>query len=311
MPVLSIVVPVYRSQATLRELHRRVVAAIEPIDPDFELILVEDCGGDQSWSVIQELAKVDARVKGIKLTRNFGQHAATICGMTHANGDYVVTIDDDLEHAPEMIPKLLAKAREGYALVYGVFGQRTHSGWRNMTSALARKLFRMAVPGMYYETSFRIIERHIAKALAEFDTAFPFIDGYLFWLTNNYATVEVAHGERAHGGSNYNFRKLLAVAVNVFVSFSGLPLRLASWIGLAAFLGGMGWLTTLLLLKFMGGITISGYASVMAGILLFGGVQLLILGIFGEYLSRINFRTTKRPLYVIGKATGADFPLQT
>jgi polyisoprenyl-phosphate glycosyltransferase len=178
-------------------------------------------------------------------------------------------------------------------------------------TACSRKLFRMAVPGMYYETSFRIIERHIAKALAEFDTAFPFIDGYLFWLTNNYATVEVAHGERAHGGSNYNFGKLLAVAVNVFVSFSDLPLRLASWIGLAAFLGGMGWLTTLLLLKFMGGITISGYASVMAGILLFGGVQLLILGIFGEYLSRINFRTTKRPLYVIGKSTDDDLPIPT
>lgn len=105
-PTLSVVVPVYRSQETLRELHRRLAAALEPVDPHFELILVEDCGGDDSWSVIEELARADERVRGIQLNRNFGQHAATICGFAHAQGQWIATLDDDLEHAPEFLPEL-------------------------------------------------------------------------------------------------------------------------------------------------------------------------------------------------------------
>jgi glycosyltransferase involved in cell wall biosynthesis len=304
MTSLSVVIPVYRAEHTLRELHRRLTAVLEKLCNRHEILLVEDCGGDRSWEVIEELARQDPRVKGIQLSRNFGQHAATICGITQAEGDYIVTMDDDLEHEPEAIGRLLAKAQEGYALVYGVFGTRSHSPWRNFTSALARRLFRLAVPGMYYETSFRMIARSIAQGLREFDTAFPFIDGYLFWLTSNYATVEVAHGARTHGTSNYNFGKLLGVAVNVLISFSSLPLRLASWVGIGASLLGLLWLGVILLSKVFGGITVSGYASVMAGILLFGGVQLLVLGIFGEYLNRINFRTLKRPLFLVGKTTG-------
>ncbi|MCK7578222.1 MAG: glycosyltransferase family 2 protein [Chromatiales bacterium] len=173
-PNLSVVVPVYRSQETLHELHRRLAAALEPIDPHFELILVEDCGGDDSWSVIEKLAKEDGRVRGIQLNRNFGQHAATICGFAHAQGQWIATLDDDLEQAPEYLPKLYRKALEGHDLVYGIYPERTHRSWRNITSATARWLFSRAIPSLNHAyTSYRMIRGDVARALTQFDSPFP------------------------------------------------------------------------------------------------------------------------------------------
>jgi glycosyltransferase involved in cell wall biosynthesis len=304
MPMVSIIVPVYRSEKTLVELHRRLVATLERAGLTFEILLVDDCGGDGSWNVIEALARNDDRVRGIRLTRNFGQHAATICGISYSRGEWIVTLDDDLEQPPEAIPDLYRKAHEGYALVYGTYGQRSHSWWRNFTSGVARRMFNRAIPGLNREyTSFRVVERRIALALTDFDSPFPFVDGYLSWLTNTYATVEVDHAQRAHGRSNYNFRRLLTHSINIFVTFSDLPLKLATWIGVVSFCVGMGWLAVILVSSLIGGITVSGYASVMAGIILFGGIQLLILGIFGEYIGRINFKSSRKPLFLIAAET--------
>ena len=301
---LSVVVPVYRSEATLSELHRRLVAALEPIEPSFEILLVEDCGGDDSWSVIQAIAAADGRVRGIQLSRNFGQHAATICGFAQARGEWIATLDDDLEQAPENLPDLYRKALVGFDLVYGVYPQRNHKTWRNATSAIARWLFDKAIPSLNYEyTSFRVIRGSIARELQRFDSPFPFVDGYLSWLTNRCASVEVPHGARISGASNYTFRKLLTHTINIFVTFSDLPLRMASWLGLLSFLIGMGWLVFVVLRFLVGGISVSGFASIMAGILLFGGVQLLVLGVFGEYLGRMNFKSSKKPLFLVGRTT--------
>ena len=306
MSLLSIVIPVYRSEQTLPKLYQRLSTALERITPDFEILLVEDCGGDGSWDVIKELTQRDQRVRGIKLSRNFGQHAATICGFSRSVGEWVITLDDDLEQNPEEIPALFAKAQEGYQLVYGVYGQRAHSLWRNLTSEIARRMFRFAIPSLNYEyTSFRVINGRLARELSKFDSPFPFVDGYLSWLTNSCATVPVPHSQRDQGKSNYSFRKLVVHTVNIFVTFSDTPLRLASWIGLSAFFVGMIWLATIVLRWLLGGITVSGYASVMAGMILFGGLQLLILGVFGEYLGRVNFKSSKKPLYLIGEELGA------
>ena len=304
---LSVVIPVYRSGKTLRELHRRLVAVVESIDPAFEIILVEDCGGDDSWQVIQDIAREDGRVRGIQLSRNFGQHAATICGFTHARGQWIATLDDDLEQAPEYLPELYKKALEGHDLVYGVYFGRSHKAWRNITSNVARWLFNKAIPSLNYAyTSYRVIRGDIARALAQFDSPFPFVDGYLSWLTNSYTTLEVPHGVRAHGTSNYTLRKLITHTINIFVTFSDLPLRMATWIGITSFFIGMAWLTGILGRYFFGGISVSGYASIMAGILLFGGVQLLVLGIFGEYLGRMNFKSSKKPLFLVGRTTNTE-----
>lgn len=304
---LSVVVPVYRSQATLPELYRRLVQVLESVEPSFELVLVEDCGGDGSWQVISEIAAGDSRVRGIQLSRNFGQHAATICGFSLAKGDWIATLDDDLEQAPEKLPDLYRKAQEGYDLVYGVYPERSHRAWRNVTSDVARWLFRKAIPSLNYAySSFRVVRGDLARELGRFDSPFPFVDGYLSWLTNRCAAVEVPHGVRAHGTSNYTFRKLLTHTINIFVTFSDLPLRLASWLGLLTFLMGMGWLGIIVMRYFIGGISVSGFASIMAAILLFGGVQLLVLGVFGEYLGRMNFKSSRKPLFLVGRTTLAD-----
>lgn len=306
MPHISVVVPVYKAESTLEDLCRRIKTSLETITPDFEVILVEDCGGGRSWEIIQRLAGLDPRVVGIQLSRNFGQHAATICGFSVADGEWVFTLDDDLEQNPEDIPRIYAKAQEGVDLVYGIYPQRSHTRWRNVTSELARWLFGLAIPSLNHQyTSFRCMRNHIAKAMCQFQSPFPFVDGYLSWLTNNYATVEVEHAQRAHGGSNYTFRKLFTHTINIFVTFSDLPLRMASWVGLEAFLVGMVWLVSIFLGKLFGGITVSGFASLMAGIVLFGGIQMLVLGIFGEYLSRMNFKSSSKPLFLIGKRTGS------
>lgn len=307
MPMISVVVPVYRAEKTLEELHRRLVTVLSTMGCSYELIFVEDCGGDGSWSVIEQLGRQDTNLRGMKLSRNFGQHAATICGFAQSRGRWVVTLDDDLEQSPEEIPRLFAKAQEGYVLVYGVYPQRSHAAWRNLTSALARYLFKKAIPQLNdVYTSFRMIEGNLAREVCRFESPFSFVDGYLSWLTNNCASVEVAHLTRAHGTSNYTLRKLLAHTINIFVTFSDLPLRLASWVGLGSFLIGMFWLCYILLMKLVGGITASGFTSLMAGIVLFGGIQLFVLGIFGEYLSRINFKTSKKPLYLVARDIGVN-----
>lgn len=301
---ISVVIPVYRAERTLRELYQRLVQSLSEIALSFEIIFVEDNGGDNSWEVISEIAAKDKRVLGIRLSRNFGQHAATICGFEHARGDWVATLDDDLEQPPEYLSDLYSKAQEGYDVVYGIYSVRTHKAWRNVTSDVARWLFNKAIPSLNHAyTSYRLIRGGIARGLTKFDSPYPFVDGYLSWLTNRYATVVVDHGERAHGTSNYNFRKLLTHTINIFVTFSDLPLRLASWVGLLFFLLGIGWFSAIVLGRLLGLITVSGFASMMAGIVLFGGIQLLILGIFGEYLGRMNFKSSHKPLYVVSRIT--------
>jgi polyisoprenyl-phosphate glycosyltransferase len=302
--LISVVIPVYKAENCLDELFLRLKTVLQTITADFEIVLVEDCGGDNSWQVIKRLAASDSRVRGIQLSRNFGQHAATICGFAHARGRWIATLDDDLEQAPECLPDLYKKALDGYDLVYGVYPTRSHKPWRNITSTVARWLFQKAIPSLNYSyTSYRVIRGDIARTLTQFDSPFPFVDGYLSWLTNRYATIEVPHGARVHGTSNYTLRKLVTHTINIFVTFSDVPLRMATWIGFVAFFIGMIWLTAIIGRYFIGGISISGYASIMAGILWFGGVQLLVLGIFGEYLGRMNFKSSKKPLFLVGRTT--------
>lgn len=304
MALISVVIPVYRAEACLHELYHRLKESLEEISTDFEIILVEDCGGDRSWDIIVELSRQDLRVKGIQFSRNFGQHAATMCGIAQASGKWIITMDDDLEQKPEDIYLLYEKAKEGYHLVYGIYPSRSHSIWRNSTSGLARILFKIAIPTLNYDyTSFRLIKRQIAAELTRFDSPFPFVDGYLSWLTSNYAVVQVRHSSRKYGKSNYSFMKLLIHMLNIFVTFSDLPLKWSTWIGFICFLiGGLAF-TAIILAKLLGGITLSGYASIMAAASIFSGLQLLILGIFGEYIGRINFKVSKRPLFLVLRDT--------
>ena len=307
MPDFSIVIPVFNGGQALEELYHRLVAVVRTLSSRFEILFIEDCGEDDSWDVIRAIAEKDSRVHGIQLSRNFGQHAATLCGFAHARGQWVATLDDDLEQAPEQLPELFAKAQEGYDLVYGVLPKRSHSNWRNVSSNLARFAFGKAIPALNSDyTSYRLLSGSLARELSRFDSPYPFVDGYLSWLVNRYATVEIPHHPRPHGSSGYTLKKLLAHTSNIFVTFSILPLRIASVAGLLFSVFGFVWLASILLGNLFNWITVSGFTSIMAAIIMFGGIQLLILGIIGEYLGRMSTRSFRKPLYLVAESTSGE-----
>lgn len=301
---VSVVVPVYRGADSIPVLFDRLRSVFESENESFEAIFVDDRGNPENWSTVQALAAKHPQVTGIRLSRNFGQHAATLCGLTRAQGEWIVTIDEDLEQPPESIPAMLASARAGHLVVYGINEQRSHARWRNLTSELGRSAFKFAIPSLNREyTSFRVIHRSVAKGLERFQSPFTFIDGYISWITNNYATVVVPHNRGMHASSSYNLRKLLTHMANIFVTFSDLPLRVATWLGVGASIGGALWGSFILVSKMLGVVSLSGYASIMAGMTFLGGLQLLILGIFGEYIARINFKTASMPLFLVEQDT--------
>ncbi|WP_411834138.1 glycosyltransferase family 2 protein [Pseudoxanthomonas mexicana] len=304
LPRVSVVVPVYRGAKSIPALCQRLAAVLEPLGGGHEIILVDDRGSPENWPAIEALTAAGDSVRGIRLSRNFGQHAATLCGISRARGEWIVTIDEDLEQPPESVPALLAKATEGHLVVYGVNTTRSHAWWRNATSELGRNLFKFAIPSLNREyTSFRVIHQSVARELERFQSPFTFIDGYISWVTNAYATVVVPHATGAHAASSYSLRKLVSHMVNIFVTFSNLPLRVATWLGIGASMGGAAWGAFILFAKLTGGVGVSGYASIMAGMTFLGGLQLLILGIFGEYLARINFKTASMPLFLVERET--------
>ena len=306
---VSVVVPVYGGASALAELNKRLAKCMNEVGLRHELILVDDRGQAESWHVIRELAHQDYRVVGLRLSRNFGQHAATICGIEHARGAWVVTLDDDLEHAPESIPALLKAGSEECPLVYGVFAKRTHAAYRNWSSELMRWTLKRAFPDLNEQySSFRAMHAPLAHQLAAFKLNKPYIDGMLSWMTSSVDTVEVPHGERQHGESTYTLRKLISHAFNIFVTFSQLPLRIASYGGATLAAVSFAYMMYVVFGYFTGRITNPGYTSLMSVILFACGVQLLILGLLGEYVGRLMGATYRKPVYLVEVRTPVRFP---
>ena len=306
-PDVSVVVPVYGGSAALSELCSRLAATMAQAELSYEVLLVDDRGQNAAWGVIRSIANRDTHVIGLRLGRNFGQHAATVCGIAHALGDWIVTMDDDLEHPPEAIPALLAAGDEDHPLVYGVFEHRTHAAYRNWSSELMRRTLKRAFPDLNENyCSFRAIHAPLAKQLDRFGLNRPYIDGMLSWLTSSASTVTVLHQQRQHGKSTYTLPKLISHAVNIFVTFSTLPLRIATYSG-----GALASLSFLYLLyviygRLTGSITNPGYASLMSAVLFACGIQLLILGVVGEYIGRLMGATFRRPVYVVDCQAGGQ-----
>lgn len=303
---VSIVVPVYAGTNALPELRERLSVAMQSIGRSHELILIDDRGDPNAWKVISALADAHPEVRGLRLGRNFGQHAATICGLAHAQGDWVVTMDDDLEHPPEAIDSMLQACTEDHPLVYGVFPARTHAWYRNISSELMRWTLKKAFPDLNDSyTSFRAMRAPLARQLSSFELSKPYIDGMLSWITSSVATVQVTHGERRHGESAYTLKKLIAHAVNIFVTFSHLPLRVASYGGAALAVLSFAYMLFLVFERLTGAITDPGYTSIMSVILFACGIQLFILGIVGEYIGRLMGVTNRRPMYVVQNEAGS------
>ncbi|WP_250628522.1 glycosyltransferase family 2 protein [Pinirhizobacter soli] len=304
---VSVVVPVYNGASALPELCRRVAAAMTDAGLSFEVVLVDDNGSSQAWPMIASLAAADKHVRGIRLSRNFGQHAATVCGIAHAQGEWIATIDDDLEHPPEAIPAMIGTADVSHPLVYGRFPHRTHARYRNLSSELMRWTLKRAFPDINDNySSFRCMHRSIGRELVRFGLNRPYIDGMLSWITSNARTLEVEHGEREHGESAYTFKKLISHAVNVFVTFSHLPLRLATFGGLGLAVLSFLWIVYLIYGKITGGIANPGYTSLMSVVLFACGIQLVILGVLGEYIGKLMGAAYRKPVYVVATDTDEE-----
>lgn len=301
---VSVVVPVHGGAAALEALRERLAATLGARGLRHELILVDDRGHEASWRVIRALAARHPEVRGLRLGRNFGQHAATVCGIAEARGAWVVTMDDDLEHPPECVPQLLEAGDEAHPLVYGVFRQRTHGRYRNASSELMRWTLKRAFPDLNADySSFRAIRRPLAAELVAIGMSRPYIDGVLSWMTDGVRAIELPHGERTHGRSSYTLRRLLSHAVNIFVTFSHLPLRLATYGGIGLALVSFLSLAWIIHGRLTGAITSPGYASLMSVVLFTCGIQLVILGVLGEYIGRLMAASWRRPVYTVVSRT--------
>ncbi len=283
----------------LPELHRRILTAVGPLDPDFELILVEDDGGDGSWDAIVELSHQDSRVHGIRLARNYGQHSALLCGIRAAKGEIIVTLDDDLQNPPEEIYALLERLEAGFDVVYGTPERQHHGLLRNLASRITKLALQGAMGAQTASkvSAFRVFRTRLRDAFASYLSPSVNIDVLLTWGTTRFAAVTVGHAPRASGQSGYTLRKLVTHAINMMTGFSTLPLQIASVLGLAFSLFGAGILVYVFVRYLLEGSGVPGFPFLASIIALFSGVQLFALGIIGEYLARMHFRSMDRPPY--------------
>jgi dolichol-phosphate mannosyltransferase len=307
-PHISIVVPVYKAENCLDELYRRLNQALEPLSPDFEIILVEDCGGDHSWQVIERLAAADPRVKGIQFSRNFGQHYGITAGMDYCDGDWVVVMDCDLQDRPEEIPRLYAKAQEGYDIVLARRGQRQDALLKRALSALFYRVFSYLADMDYDgETgNFRIMSRKVVENFRRMREQLRFFGGLVQWLGFPTASINVQHAERFEGQSSYTLRKLWKLAAETIIAYSDKPLRLAVRFGFLmagfAFLFGI----YILLRAVLYGSPIMGWSSLFVSLYFIGGIIIALLGILGIYLGKTFDESKKRPLYIVRRSTFHD-----
>lgn len=305
---ISIVIPVYRSSAGLAQLHRRLVEVFSAADSAFEIVFVEDCGGDDSWDVVRNLAAADRRVRAFRMSRNYGQHNALLCGIRAARGDVVVTMDDDLQHPPEELPKLLAKLDEGYDVVYGPPQHQQHGLLRNLASQITKLALEgaMGAANARQVSALRVFRTDLRDAFADYRSPTVNIDVLLTWATTRFAAVPVRHEPRTLGESGYTPGELVRHALNMITGFSTRPLQLASVIGFVFALFGVGVLVFVLIRWLLQGSAVPGFAFLASIIAVFSGSQLLALGVIGEYLARMHFRTMERPPYLVRERAGCD-----
>ena len=299
---ISIVVPIFNEEQNLPELHRRLTLVLPAMVGDsYEIVVVDDGSKDSSWSKICELSAQDSHFKAIKFSRNFGHHIAITAGMDYACGDAVVLMDGDLQDQPEEIPKLYAHYLKGFDVVFGVSKERKHTLLKIITSKLFI-LFINKITGSEVPINshiFRIMSRKVVDNLNKFRERERFITGLISYLGFKQVGIEVIHGARFAGETKYSWFKLLRLAINTVTSFSYRPLQVASYLG--SLLSVLSFLAIiyLIILKLFLGVKFEGWTSLMVVMLFIGGIQMMLLGILGEYVGRNYAESQKRPLYII------------
>ncbi|MBN9392740.1 MAG: glycosyltransferase family 2 protein [Chloroflexi bacterium] len=302
---LSVIIPVYKSSNILGELITRLTKVLGHYT--YEIILVNDGSPDNSWHTINELTRLYPNITGIDLMRNYGQHNALLCGIRNARYDVIVTLDDDLQHPPEEIPKLLTKLAEGYDVVYGTPVDDKHSFWRKRASQITKWALQgaMGAETARKVSAFRAFRTRLREAFVNYQSPFLSIDVLLTWGTTRFSSVRVSHAPRASGVSNYNFRKLVRHAFDMMTGFSTWPLQLASLIGFSFTLFGIIVFLYVIAVFFIRGGSVPGFPFLASIIAIFSGAQMFAIGIIGEYLARMHFRSMEKPTYTVREKTAA------
>lgn len=294
---VTVVVPVYNGAESIPLVVREVGRELRSLVRSFDFVLVNDGSRDGSWAALQELARIHPEVTAVNLTRNFGQHAALLCGIKRATGDIVLTMDDDLQHPPSEIAKLLRGIEGGADVVYGVPEEEVHGAWRDLASIASKFVFQkvLGMANARDTSAFRAIRREVLAPFQDYSSPFIDVDAMLTWTTTSFLAVTTLHAERRFGQSNYNIWKLLNHALNMVLSYTTLPLRIASIIGFCFTCLGIGVLAFVLVRYLVSGVAVPGFAFLACIIALFSGAQLFALGLLGEYFAKVHFRIMGRP----------------
>lgn len=301
--VISIVVPFLNEKGNLPELYRRLKAVFDARPETPEFLFVDDGSTDGSFQWLEKTASEDSNIRKLRLARNFGHQAAITAGLDHASGDAVIIMDADLQDPPEVIPELLEKWQEGVEVVYAV--RRSREGEGILKKLLAASFYRIFRAMCSVEVpvdagDFRLIDRKVVDALKTMRETHRYMRGMTSWVGFKQGAVKYDRAERLAGETKYPVWKSLKLAWDGLTSFSGAPLRFVSALGVGTFLLGILWLIKILITRLLDPSSqVSGWASVMVAVLLLGGVQLLSVGVLGQYLSRTFEETKKRPLYIL------------
>jgi undecaprenyl-phosphate 4-deoxy-4-formamido-L-arabinose transferase len=303
---ISVVIPVYNSKDCLDELVKRLTDVLDNSGKTYEIVLVNDCSPDNSWEKITELCEIYDKLKGINLRRNFGQDSAIMAGLNYSSGESVIMMDDDLQHDPADIPSLLIGLEKGHDVCYARFNSKKQSWFKNFGSWFNDKVANVILrkPKEIYLSPYKAIKREVVNEIVKYDGPYPYVDGLLFRVTRNITQVTVEHHERYSGKGNYNLRKSISVWLKLATNFSVLPLRIATFLGFIS--SGIGFILALFFIigHFMEVEAPTGWASLIVVALFLGGIQLVSIGIIGEYVGRLFLHHSKEPQFIIKTKRG-------
>ncbi len=307
---ISFVIPCYRSEHTIETVVNEIKGKMEELNKyDYEIILVNDCSPDATFSVIRRLCVENSNIIGINHAKNFGQHAALMAGFHFVSGDIVVCLDDDGQTPANEVDKLLDKIEEGYDVVYAEYENKQHSGFRNWGSHVNKVMTEVMLnkPKELYISSYFATKKFIVDEMLNYKGAYPYVIGLVLRTTKNICNVKVNHRERMEGESGYSLKKLFGLWMNGFTSFSILPLRIASYGGALIAMIGFIFAIYVVVLKFTSSYRVLGWSSMISVLLILGGLILLVLGLIGEYVGRIYISINNSPQYVIKEVVGIGY----
>ena len=309
---LTIVIAAFNEEASLPEMHRRLGAVLDGLDAQASVLYVDDGSRDGTWQVLQSLAADDPRVQLLRLARNFGKELALTAGLDHVQTDAAVVLDADGQDPPELIPQFVAKWREGFDVVYGTRTRRDGESWlkRFTAAAFYRVMSRLSDTPIPPDTGdFRLMSRPVLDALRQLRERQRFMKGLFTWVGFRQVSLPYERAPRLAGGSKFNYWRLWNLALEGITSFSTVPLRLATYLGLFTAVAAFGWGVWIIIKTLVWDDPVQGWPSLMTVVLFLGGLQLVALGIIGEYLGRLYMEAKQRPLYLIREMHGPAPPV--